>query len=157
MGELMAEYKKYDSDIEVEARNVRLTKDAEEKGENFVKLTFCGESRGEKDSPMWWDVIPFDGQAELAKFLRKGDTLSITGFPTMQRYGESDEKVGLTLKKARLHIPLDLFVELKDRGFEPGAASTSGKGKPAGKPASKPAPAKKSKRPVVDISDDEDE
>lgn len=150
------EFRKYNSDIETKAMNIRLTKDAEVKGDNFVKLTFAAESTGEMDATMWWDVIPFDGQAPIASFLKKGDIISVTGRPTLQKWGDDDAKFSLTLKNARLHLDPNLVAELKERGFVPGSKSTGGGAKPGAKgKAPPPKAAGKGKRPVVNLDDDE--
>ena len=151
------EYRKYDTDSKSEYWNIRLTADAEVKGENFVKLKFASESSREDDETMWIDVIPLDGQAPISSFLKKGDVIpGVSGRLTMQRWGEDNDKISFTLKGAYLHLSPELIVELKERGFVPGSKSTSGgkKGKPAAK--NPPKPAGKGRRPVVSIDDEDD-
>lgn len=148
----MADFKRYNSDATLTVYNARLTKDAEVKGDSFTKLSIVVTSKAEADQDIWFDVIPFDRDAALASHLKKGDVLSVEGFPTMRRYGDGDAKVGFTLKNAKLHIPIELFMELKERGFEP--SSGGGEKKTATK---KFTPTKKTTRQVQPVSDEDDD
>ncbi len=109
----------------------------------MVRLTFVDSSRNEADCEMWIDCVVQDRQAQLATFLQKGDTLGVEGHLTMRKYGEP-EKVGIGIRRGELHIPIDLFVKLKERGFTPGEGG--GGKKPAAPPAKKP-------RPTVNLDD----
>ncbi len=143
----MSDFKKYDSDCLLVCHNVRLTKDAQQISDTFVKITFVLTSKNDKDEDIWIDAIPLDGAAPMAAKLLKGDTLSVSGFLTMQKWGDND-KLSHTLKFAKLSYPLELLMALKERGAgKPG-------GRKAGPAKSKIAPAKKAK--VIINLDDND-
>lgn len=135
------DFKKYDSDDKYINWNARLAKDPEiREGENgkMVRLTFVSTSKAESDSELWIEATPSDRQADIAAFLKKGDVLGIEGKPCLRRYGDNKEKFSFNLRRAELHIPISLFVALKERGFVPGAKA---EGKSA-RPTTKKAPAK---------------
>ena len=142
------EYTKYDSDTVMHCHNVRLTKDAQKISETFVKVTFCLTSKNDKDEDMWVDAIPLDSGVQFAANLLKGDVLSVSGFLTMQRWGDDNDKVSHTLKFAKFHYPIDLLMELKarDSGKLPKASGKSGGGKTGA--------TKKPTKEVVDLDDD---
>ena len=141
------EFTKYDSDTVMHCHNIRLTKDAQKISDTFVKVTFCLTSKNDKDEDMWVDAIPLDSGVALASQLKKGDVLSASGFLTMQRWGDDNDKVSHTLKFAKFHYPLDLLMELKAR--DGGTAKAKAK-PPATRMPSKSKPAKE----VVDLDDD---
>jgi hypothetical protein len=162
----MTEYRKYDTTAGYEAHNIRLTKDADVKdGANgqMVSITFVDSSRNDRDVDMWIEAQVSDFQAALGACLKKGDVLGVRGKLVMQKYGEP-EKVALKLRRAELYVPIDLFMACKERGFEPGAAPSSGAGAGAGKPAAKGGakpvakkaalPAGKAAKKIVDMDDE---
>lgn len=139
-GGLMADYKKYDSQATTIVHNARLTEDATviEGGEKpLVKIKFVLTSRSERHSDLWVEATVQDRQSDLAKYLKKGDTLGVQGFPALRRWGEDNKMVSFELVRAELMPSIELFVSLKERGFEPGAAK-GGKKAPPKKPAKKP-------------------
>ncbi len=152
-------YKKYDSSDEYVHHNARLTHDAVVTsfgdGRKMVKLKFASEAKGQtKDgedrySTIWVEAIVSDYDADKAALLKKGDVLTVVGKPALRMWGDNLDKVSFELLRARLHMPVSLFVELKERGFDP-----TGKGKGKAKPT-KGKPGKK--KPIVEIPDDEDE
>lgn len=145
----MSEYQKYDTDDKFSIWHARLAKDAEVRttstGE-MVRLTFVSESKAESDEPIWIDATPQDHQAEMAKFLRKGDVLGIEGKLTLRK--GTDGKSFHNLRRAILHPEPSLIKTLKERGFVPGSKKGNGNSKPAPKG---PAPAKR----VVNLDDEE--
>lgn len=167
MGE--KEYKKYDSADKYRMAGVRLAKDAESRdGDHgkMVRLTFVSTSRKEAHSDLWVEANVGDFQAELASFLKKGDILfEVEGKPCLRRYGDDNEKFSFVVDRCSLVIPPDLFAELKERGWEPGAGKPT-KGAKTSKPAAKPAaktaakpagkPTKKKPEPI-EIPDDDDD
>lgn len=164
----MGEFKSYDSQATLEIHNARLTKDADVKDGDrgkMVSITFVITSRNERDSELWVEAQVNDFQAELAAHLQKGDVLGVSGLPVLQRYGDDNEKFAFKIRRAQIMPSVDLFVALKERGFEPGGGGekkSAGKssGKPASKGAAKPAGKKMpstAKRKVVDLDEDGDE
>lgn len=148
------EFKKYDADTKTVAHNMRLTKDAEVLSEGngerppMIRLSFVDTSRDKEDEDKWVDVIPRDGDAVQASFMKKGDVLGYEGHETMRKWGDNKDKISFRIKGAQLHIPISLFLQLKERGFVPGQKNTgASKGKPTATPAKKPA------RPVVNLDD----
>lgn len=137
------EFKKYDSNHELECRNVRLTHDATIVKPGFTKVKFVLTSKNEGDDDMWIEAIPSEGAAELAGYLKKGDTISATGFLTMQHWGDNNNEQ-FTLKFAKLHYSLELLQTLRERQGGKSAA----KGKSVAKPGKKPA------RPPIDLDDE---
>lgn len=150
----MTEYRKFDSSAKYIIHNARLAKDAEvketEKGK-LVRLTFVDTSRNDADSDMWIEATVQDRNADFAAFLKKGDTLGVEGKLCLRRYGDNNEKFAHNLRFAEIFPPIGLHVEVKERGFTPGAGKPATKGKTA--PKGKPAPAK---RAPVDLDDDDD-
>ena len=149
----MAEFRKYDTDSNYTCWAARLTKDAEVKDfgdRQLVRLNFADSSRMDSDEDIWIEANPSDRDAALAKCLKKGDTIGIEGKLTMRRYGDNKEKVAFNIRFAKLHVPIALLMECKEkRGFTPGAASSGGNGKAPAK-ANKPAA-----RPTVEIPDED--
>lgn len=154
----MSDFKKFDSDDIYIHHNARLTHDADVKefdGRKMVKVKFVSETKGQtKDGDdryesLWCEAIVGDYDADKAAYLKKGDVLSIEGKPALRLWGDDNDKISFELIRARLHLPVALFVELKERGFDP---SGKGKGKPA-KGKSKPASKRK---PIIDIPDDDE-
>jgi single-stranded DNA-binding protein len=144
------DYKKYDSQIELNWWNMRLAKDPQiiEGGEKpMVKLTAVATSRSERHSDMWLEIVVTDRQSDLAAYMKKGDKLGYKGgFLALRRWGDNNEKFSLELVRGELCVDVDLFVELKERGFTPGATGKGGKA-----PAKKAAP----KRKVQSLDDDD--
>lgn len=140
------EFKKYDSDDNYVNYSARLTKDAEvREGDKVrVKLTFVSQSRNENHHDIWITADVNDGQAPLARYLKKGDVIGIEGKPYL--WGDANPQFALNF--ARIHIG-NLIKTLKERGFTPGAASSSGK------PAAKKTNAKKGPRKIELPEDDE--
>jgi len=131
------EYKKYDSQAGSWVQNARLAKDAQviEGGEKpLVKLTFVLTSRSDRHSDMWVEAAVQDRQSSLAAYLKKGDELGVAGFPALRRWGDNDEKFSIEWVRAEIFPSIELFSELKERGFEPGAQPAK-KGKKTTKPA----------------------
>lgn len=163
-GELMSEYKKYDSDDTYVQHNARLTHDATVtsvgEGRKLVKVKFTSEAKGQtKDGDdryetIWVEAIVGDYDADKAAYLKKGDVLSVEGKPALRLWGDDNDKISFELIRARLHLPVSLFQELKERGFDP-TGKGGGKGKAKGKAAAKGKPGKR--KPIVEIPDDEDE
>lgn len=138
------EYKKFDSNHTLECRNVRLTEDAKVIKPGFTKVKFVLTSSQDGDDDMWIEAIPSEGAAELAGYLKKGDSISATGFLTLSHWGDNNNEQ-FTLKFAKLHYSLELLQELNAR-------RAGGKEKPkAGKSAGKKPAAK---REVIDLDDD---
>ena len=103
----MSEYKTYDSDDTFTMHHAKLVKDAEwrtggssDKG-GFAKLTFVSTSKREGDEKLWIEVLAPDSQADVARNLRKGDVLSVSGKLTARKNGD---KIYFSLKYAKLHI-----------------------------------------------------
>ncbi len=150
----MSEFKKYDSASKYLNFGARLTKDAEVKefdGRKVVRVTFVDQSRHEADVDMWIEATAGDRQAELAAFLKKGDTLGVEGKLSMRKYQKDGvEKFSIGIRRAELHVPIELFVKLKERGFTPGLAGA------VAKTAAKPLPpkAKPAARPVMNLDDE---
>lgn len=148
-------YKKWDSDDNYIQHNARLAFDPEVKefsGKKFVRIKFTSETRGEdaqgKDrySTMWVEALVSDFESDKAAMLKKGDVLTVEGKPAIRIWGD-DDKASFELVRARLHLPVSLFMELQERGFSPGGKP--GKSKPA------PKAGKRSKK-VVEIPEDDD-
>lgn len=121
------EYKKYDSKSTFVAHHVRLTADAKPLGDT-TKVTFVNTSRLDKDSDMWIDAIASPSDT-LAAQLKKGDTISVEGFLTMQKWGDNNDKVSFTLRFAKLHYPLDLLKTLQERASVSGGKRTASAGR----------------------------
>lgn len=155
------EFKKYDSDCQVTFCGARLTKDAESRDGShgkMVRLTVVATSRKESYSDLWLEVNVSDFHAELASFLKKGDTLHrITGQLCKRTYGDDNEKVSIVLDRAATILPIELMMECKERGWVPGATSAAPKaGKPAkGKPEKVKAKVKKAD--PIDIPDEDED
>jgi len=162
-GELMGDYKKYDSDDVYTQYNARLTHDASvtklADGRKLVKIKFTSEAKGQdKDGndryeTIWVEAIVGDYDADKASYLKKGDVLGVDGKPALRLWGDDNDKISFELIRARLHLPVSLFQELKERGFDPSGKGGGKKGKPA-KGKSKPAGKRK---PIVEIPDDDDD
>ncbi len=157
----MTDYKKYDSDDKYLIHNARLAKDPkvfENDNGKLVLLTFVSSSRREEHEEIWITAKVGGRNAELASFLAAKDVLSIEGKPVLKRWGEDGDKLSYELEFADIHVSIDLFMELKERGFTPGAKGESGKGGAKGGGKKAPAGAKgpkKGTRVVVDPEDDE--
>jgi single-stranded DNA-binding protein len=166
MGE-KKEYKSYDSDTKVTYCGARLTKDAESRdGEHgkMVRLTVVATSRKDAYSDLFLEVNVADFHAELASFLKKGDTLhKIHGQLCLRRYGDENEKFSIVVDRAEITVPIALQGECKEeRGWTPGQKSAAGGKKEAGKKdakkGTKVTPAKSGKKaPPVDIPEDDEE
>jgi single-stranded DNA-binding protein len=128
------ERRKYDSDDNYLNHAARLTKDPEvfpstKTGRDgkplppLVRLSFVSESRRDNSKPLWMDAKVRDYDAPIATFLKKGDTLPIEGKPVLEAYTDKNgvEKTSFKLDNARVHINIDMFMKLKERGFTPGA------------------------------------
>lgn len=161
----VTEYKKYDSADNYIQHNARLTHDAEVRefdGRQLVKLKFVSEARGktkegeDRYETIWIEALVNDFDAPKAAFLEKGDVLTIEGKPALRMWGDEGDKVSFELVRARLHMPISLFTELKERGFEPGEVAESKKRTLKGS-AKKAAPVRKAKGKVVEIADDEED
>jgi len=149
------ERKKYDSQAGIWMQNAYLAKDPQIIGggdKELVKLTFVLTSRSDRHSDTWLEVAVQDRQADLAKYLKKGDVLGFAGFPATRKWGDDNAKTSVEVVRAEIFTAVSLFCECKERGFTPGA---SGGGK-----AASAAPAKKkltpTKRPVQSLDDDDD-
>lgn len=146
------DYKKYDSQATFIVHNARLTEDAtvlEGGDEPMVKLKFVCTSRSDRHSDMWVEVTVGRGQSGLARYLKKGDTLGVQGFPALRRWGENNDKISFEIVRAEIMPRPELIGELKERGFEPGAGNGGGK-----KPA-KAKPARKVREPEPEDLDDD--
>lgn len=117
------EITKYDSDATMTIHHARLVEDAKEFGgtDGAVKIRFVVSSRLEKDEDMWTDAVTSSYQAALAKNLKKGDVLTVEGFPTFQRWGDGGQKISMTLRFAKFHFPVTLIGILKEREGAKGA------------------------------------
>jgi single-stranded DNA-binding protein len=153
----MSDFKKYDSDSNYIQHNARLTQDADVRefdGKKFVKLKFTDETRGQnKDGSdryetMWVEAEVRDYDADKAALLKKGDVLTIEGKIAFRLWGEDRDKAAFDLKRAALHIPVSLFMQLQERGFAPGGKAAPKKGKAA---------PTKGKKKIVEIPEDDDE
>jgi len=161
------EYKKYDTNCYLDFQGARLCKDPEVREGDYgkmVRLTLVATSRKDNYSDLWIEVNVSDFHAEAASFLLKGDTVhNVRGRACLRLFGDDNEKFSLVCDRAEIAIPIELFGELKERGFEPGASKSKKGGKadkkPAakGKPAGKVKPAKKPEPIEIDDDDDEDE
>lgn len=147
------EYKKYDSAATLVVHYARVTGEVKRVNDTFVKVPVVLTSSNDGDDDMWFDVVPFDGQAEIASFIEKGDLISFEGFPTKQTWGDDGDKISFTVKRARIHMSPEFIATLKERGFVPGGGGGKSKGK--GGKASKPAKGAKAKRDI-EIPDDEE-
>lgn len=152
----MSEYKKqYDSQVVVIWHNARLTKDPEvvQFGDGeLVKLTSVMTSRKEGNAEVWYTIVPRKFDVGKSKYLKKGDTVSVQGFPTAREWTnkEGQTKLSHSIDQAEIIISPNMIGELKERGWVPGA-KTSAAEVPV-KPAAKPA-----KTPKVAIVDPDDE
>jgi single-stranded DNA-binding protein len=162
----MTEYKKRDTSDKYEMCGARLTKDAEARDTEYgkmVRLSFASESRREAHTTLWVEANVQKFQTEIAAFLKKGDILhQVRGKPALRIWGDNNDKFSFICDNAELVIPHALFVELKARGFEPGAktepAPVAGK-KSAPVAGKKPAPATKPVKkapPPIEIPDDDE-
>ena len=156
----MSDFNVYASDDNYIQHNARLTSDPEVKvydDRKLVRLKFVSEAKGkDKDggnryTTLWVEATVGDYDSEKASFLKKGDVLSVEGKPALRIWGD-ENKISFELLRARLHLPVSLFMELKERGFTPGEAKPAGK-KPFVKPAAKKT---FTKRAIVEIPDDEE-
>lgn len=118
--------KKYNTRARYCAWNIRLTKDAVQVSDTFVRLSIADDSAAESDSTMWVEIIPTDNQVEMSKFLKKNDTIPyVEGKLTLRYYGEKTtkhpkgEQFGLNLRGARMELGWDLIEKLKERGYKP--------------------------------------
>jgi hypothetical protein len=109
------EIQKYDSDATMTVHHARLVEDAKEFGGDAVKIRFVVSSRLDKDEDMWTDAVTSSYQTALAKNLKKGDVLTVEGFPTFQRWGDGGQKISMTLRFAKFHFPVTLIGILKER------------------------------------------
>jgi single-stranded DNA-binding protein len=146
--------KKYDTDDKLVFWNARLAMPAEvkEMGPDkapLVRLKVVSTSRSEKAKDIWLEVTPGDRDANLAAYLEKGDTFGFEGKPEMEEYTGKDGTARQTLKikRATLHVSIDLLMKCKERGFTPGAKSISKAG--GVKPA--PRPTRPTAKPVLDV------
>lgn len=142
------EYKKYDSQAEIIMHNARLTKDAQviEGEKPLVKLSTVCTSRRDRHSDMWLEITVRDFDSAFASYLKKGDKLGFRGFPALRLWGDDNTKFSVEVDRAELCPSIELLMEVKERGFEPGAVKGA---KPAAKKTTKKAP-----RKVVDLDDD---
>lgn len=143
--------KKYDSDDNYTNYAARLTKDPEVFGGGklgrdgkpmppLVRLSFASDSRREGAETLWIEAKVRDWDANIATFLKKGDTLPIEGKPVLEGYTSKDgvKKTSFRLDNAKLHINVELLMALKERGFTPGAtAGAEKKAKPIGRKAAR--------------------
>ncbi len=158
----MSDYKKWDSDDNYIQHNARLTADPEVReydGRKLVRLKFVSEAKGtdnktgeDRYETIWVEATVADYDADKASFLKKLDVLTIEGKPALRLWGEDGDKISFELTRARLHMPISLFAELKERGFTPGAGGKPTVGKVT-KPISKRTV---NRRAVVEIPDDEE-
>lgn len=146
------EYKRYDSQIEVNTWNMRLAKDAQviEGGEKpMVKLTVVATSRSERHSDMWLEITAADRQSDLCAHLKKGDKIGVRGgFLALRRWGDNNEKFSLEIIRGEVVVDPDLIAQCKERGFTPG-----GNSKPAAKGGKVP-PKGKAPKKVQSLDDD---
>lgn len=127
------EYAKRDTNHTLEVRNIRLAADAKAVGSTH-KVTFVLTSKADKAIDMWVDAFPSENDA-LARYLKKGDVLSATGFLEASTWGDDGAKVQFTLRFARLHYPFDLLKALQERasaGETKTARKRSGRAAPTG-------------------------
>lgn len=156
----MADYKKYDSQDRYSIYNATLAKDpriTEGNNGTMVSLTFVSNSRSDRHTDLWVEANVGDFQTALARYLKKGDVLGVSGKPALRNWDdkEGNERQSFELVRAEIFPPISLFMELKERGFTPGAAPKGGK-KNAAKGSTK-APAKGgSKKQIAEIPDDDD-
>ncbi len=143
----MADYKKYDSHSSLTIHNARLTEDAKVIKDGFVKLTTVLTSSNEDDVDIWLTIIPMEKDFPTASLLKKGDTFGVTGFLTARVWGEP-QKTEHILKFPKMHYPIALLVEMKERG--------GGVVKPVAKKLPVTMPGKKQARPIINLDDDLD-
>jgi single-stranded DNA-binding protein len=142
----MSEFKKFDSDDKYLNHSARLTKDPEVFPSKdptkppMVRLTFVSTSRQEKSKDIWIEAKVRDRDANIACFLKKGDTLPIEGKILLEEF---NGKLYHKLEQAQVHINVELLMACKTRGFVGGSK------------AAIPAGPKKAPRPVIDLGDDE--
>lgn len=152
----MSEYKKqYDSQVVVIWHNARLTKDPEvvQFGDGeLVKLTSVMTSRKEGNAEVWYTIVPRKFDVGKSKYLKKGDTVSVQGFPTAREWTnkEGQTKLSHSIDQAEIIISPNMIGELKERGWVPGGD----KGESLAKSTK---PAKPAKTPKVAIVDPDDE
>ncbi len=149
----MAEFKKYDSHCDIDAKNMRLAKEPQiiEGGEKpMVKLTFALESRSERHSTMWVECTVSDRQADMAAQMKQGDIICWRGFPALRRWGDNNDKSSFEVVRTELFPSIELLVKLKERGWVPGGGV-----KASAKADKKPVKAPPKRRPVVALDDDD--
>lgn len=163
----MTEYKKFDTKANHQYFNVRLTKDATVKefsDNKQVSLTFVDSSRRDNDEEMWVDAKVVNSQKAMSSYLEKGDVVTFSsGKLTMRRYGDDNEKVAFSLDNAQVEVTIDLLVQLKERGFVPGAEAPLKGDAPVKKKSAAPTKGKPGPKPGVkknipieiDLDDDE--
>jgi hypothetical protein len=155
LNDMAEDFKKYDSHIDIDAKNMRLAKPPQviEGGEKpMVKLTFAVESRSERHSTLWTEVTVNDRQSDLAAALEKGDVICWRGFPALRMWGDNNDKFSFEVVRAELFPSIELLQKLKERGWVPGAGVKKSGAK--GKAAVKAPPARKGR--AVQNLDDED-
>ena len=120
----MAEdFKKYDSQDTYVIHNARLTSDAQviETGERaMVKLKFASECRNERYETLWVEATVADRHAGLARYLKKGDVVGVSGKPGLRRWGDDNDKISFELTYAEIMPSIELISAAKERGFAPG-------------------------------------
>src|SRR5262249_43685884 len=94
--------------------NARVAKEPRIIKDGFMKFEFVMTSKGEGDAEVWWTVVPHERDFDTAQYLQKGDVLSVTGFPTVNVWGDT-EKQDHVLKFPRLRYPIELLMTLKKR------------------------------------------
>lgn len=154
------EYKTYDSDDTYTMHNATLTHDPRVvEGNNgpIVSIKFVSTCRSDRYTQLWVEATVQDFQAGLARHLKKGDTLSVVGKPGLRPWTDKEgaDRVSFELLRAEIKVPIKLFMEMKDRGFTPGASKPNGK-KNAAKGNTKAAPAK-GKKQITQIPDDDED
>ena len=165
------EYKSYDSACFAEFIGARLAMEpVVTEGEHgpMVRLKVVATSRNtERFVDLWLECNVGQYNALAASYLQKGDLLhSIRGRLAAREWGdEDDKKTSICLERCEIVIPIELMIELKERGFEVGgepnyteeSGGKKGKSKKKATKGGKPDKKAGAKKKVVEIPDDEDE
>lgn len=155
------EYKNYDSDDEYVYHNATLAFDprvADGSNGPIVSIKFASTCRSDRYQTMWVEATVNDYQANLARHLKKGDSVTVKGKPGQRPWQDKEgvDRVSFEILRADLKLSKELRKALKERGFvrdeKPNAkgAGKGAKGKAATKPVGK-------RTTIVEIPDDEPE
>lgn len=119
------EFRKYDSQDNYTIHNARLTADAQviptdSDRPPMVKLKFASEHRSDRYETLWVEATVADRHAGLARYLKKGDVLGVSGKPGLRRWGDDNDKISFELTYAEIMPSIELIAAAKERGFTPG-------------------------------------